>query len=316
MPSILLTGSEGNIGTYVWKALEARYPDARIVRVAHHGNETGGIFVGDLTDDAFVRRLFSEQDITHVVHLAARTYNAIGFKKDAFGLIDNDARSLLSVLRAATKVEKFVYLSSALVYESSTDAPFTEDQTERMPPPSSAYGITKLFGERVVKAYGAQFGIPYTIWRPFNVVSPLEPHDRDGGHVFVDFYRKLFVEHASTLPIFGNGQQIRCFTWVEDIADAIAAFLYDPRTDNEAFNIGSSETKTLFELKDALVDIGKTRGLLDASYDPKIETGETFGGVDTGRRIPSLDKIRDMLGWEAPTGFRACFERFILAKQS
>lgn len=318
MKTILLTGSEGNLGVYVQSSIQAQLPDARVIRVTHREQENvpADMYVGDLRDSVFVSKLFKEEPIDYVIHLAAQAYNATGFKEHAFDLMAHDIDIQTALLSHATGVKKFIYVSSALVYESSEEAPFTEDQTANIPAPRSSYGLTKFFGEKAVEAFSMQYGVPYTIWRPFNIVSPLEQHEKEGGHVFVDFYRKIFVEHQQVIEIFGNGNQVRCFTWVEDVADAIVHFLLDPRTDSKVFNLGSSEPKTLRELCTTMVEIGKGCGLLPDEYMPEIAAGGTFAGVDTQQRIPSLAKIEQELGWGAKTSFRDTFTRFITDKNS
>lgn len=318
MATILLTGSEGNLGTYVRASLAARHPDLRIVRVARTMREglPEDVYIGDLRDPAFVADIFTKEKIEYVMHLAAETYTAKGFRERGYDLTSNDLFILLNVLNRSSDVRKFIYGSSSLVYESSEEPPFTEDQVGRIPPPRSSYGMTKLMGERAVEALHAQFGTPYTIWRPFNIVSPLEPHTPEGAHVFVDFYRKLFVERQQEIEIFGSGSQMRCFVWVEDIAEALAAHLDDPRTDQEVFNIGSTEAVSLRDLCALMIDIGKEQGLLPPEYEPKITGGGTFAGTDTELRIPSLAKTEHVLGWRAHTPLRECFTKFITQKSA
>ena len=199
--TILITGSEGNIGTYLVQSIRLKYPEARIIRV---GLKEGGeeflpednLYLGDLRDNKFVDKIFAENKIDYVIHAAARLYGVAGFNSDVYGILSNDIKCLLNVLDHAKDVKKFVYTSSSMVYESSEKVPFTEELTEEIMPPKSSYGLTKFFGEKAVKFFNQQHGLNYTIWRPFNVVSPLESHERESGHVFVDFYRKIFVERA------------------------------------------------------------------------------------------------------------------------
>ncbi len=310
-PTILVTGSEGNIGTYVCRSLRETIPGTRIIRVSHSQRPTeADLYVGDLKDPRFVHDLFQKTRPQFVLHLAAQRYSASGFRDAASDLFDNDVSILQNVLRESRAVRKFIYLSSALVYETATSVPFTEDMTESIPPPVSSYGLAKMFGERAVRLFSKQHGIPHTIWRPFNVVSPLEPHDSD-GHVFVDFYRRLFVEHVPELEIYGNGAQVRCFTWVEDVAQAIAAYVEDTRTDNQTFNIGGDEPVNLLELADLMLELGHEKGVLPPGYTPAIRSGGTFSGVDSEKRIPSLASIATTLGWKPKTGTRECFSQFI-----
>ena len=130
MPIILITGSEGNIGTYLVKRLKETKPNFEIIRVGHkkiddNPGEKEKIYIGDLTDEFFVKKIFSENKIDYVVHAAARSYGSAGFKEEAFTLFKNDAQSLLNVLNQSWQVKKFVYLSSVLVYDSADKTPFT-----------------------------------------------------------------------------------------------------------------------------------------------------------------------------------------------
>ena len=318
--TILVTGSEGNIGTFLVKSLQNKYPHARIIRVkfkqgVNKRDESGLLYIGDLQRSDFAERIFKENKVDYVIHLAARLYGVAGFNKDVYGLFSNDIKCLLNVLDNSRLVKKFVYFSSSMIYESSNKVPFIEELTEEIQPSKSSYGLTKFFGEKAVKFFNQQYGTTYTIWRPFNVVSPLESHERETGHVFADFYRKIFIEQAPKIEIYGSGQQVRCFTWVEDVVKAVADFLTDERTDNQIFNIGSSQPKTMIELKEILVKIGKEKNILPTGYNPEIITGSKFFGVDVQLRIPSTEKIQKILGWRCQTDFKACFEKFINYKQ-
>jgi UDP-glucose 4-epimerase len=315
---ILVTGSEGNLGKYLVEALREKYAKDAIIRVALGSEEKfipeENFYLGDLTDPAFVKRIFSEQKIDYVVHLAARLYGVAGFNADVFGLFNNDIKALLNALENAKDVKRFIYASSSMVYESSEDVPFTEEMTEKIMPPKSSYGLTKFIGEKAVIFFNRQFNIPYTIWRPFNIVSPLEDHHREGGHVFVDFYRKIFEERQLDIEIYGSGGQVRCFTWVEDVSNAMAEFMEDDRTKNEVFNIGSTEPKTMIDLKNVLVEIGKEKGVLPKDYTPGTKTGGTSFIVDVKLRIPSVEKIQSKLHWNHRTDFKETFNKFVLFK--
>lgn len=320
MSTILITGSEGNIGTYLLKHIEKTRPDFKIIRVKLKEREDepekkDNLYIGDLTDGSFVAKIFKENKIDYVIHMAARLYGVAGFNKDVYGLFSNDIKCLLNVLDNSRSVKKFVYFSSSMIYESSEKVPFTEELTEEIHPPRSSYGLTKYFGEKAVKFFNQQYGVNYTIWRPFNVVSPLESHEREGGHVFVDFYRKIFIEKTPKIGIYGTGKQVRCFTWVEDVVSAVSDFLTDEKTDNQTFDIGSSQPKNMIELKEIMVEIGKEKQILPVDYNPETITGEKFFGVDVQLRIPSTEKIQKTLGWKCQTDFKTCFEKFIEYKQ-
>ncbi|MFH1077812.1 MAG: NAD-dependent epimerase/dehydratase family protein [Patescibacteria group bacterium] len=316
MSRILITGSEGNIGTYITEAVRRLLPDAEIVRVdrTRRVDADAGLHAGDLLDPTFVRTLF-EKPVDVVIHAAAPPYNATTYRENPYGVFRDDVRLFSNVLENCTRdVKKVVYLSSAMVYEGVEELPFREDATDMSPAPRSPYGLAKYVNERALKFLHAQHGTDYTIWRMFNVVSPREDHSKPGAHVYVDFYRKLFVERVPVLDIFGDGTQVRSFTWVGDVADTIVRHLDDGRTSGQTINLAGNEPHSLLDLKDAFLDIGMATGLLPADYHPDVKTGETFFGVEAPKRIPSLEKLTTLVAGGCATDFRTCFERFILGK--
>lgn len=318
MLTFLVTGSEGNIGPFLIDKIRKKFFDALIIRVAHHRlakvKENNNIIVrGDLNDKNFVDQIFREHKVDYIIYAATPPYNFKGFKQPE-NILSNEVRCLSNVLNNCGGVKKIVYLSSVLVYESSNVAPFTEELTDKILPPESPYGLAKHFGEKAIKLVAAKYNIPYTIWRAYNVVSPLEDVTTN-GHVYMDFYRKIYLEKAPCIEIFGTGRQTRSFTWVGDLVEGIVDFLDDPKTDNQIFNIGGEESKTLIELKDKLIGIGKEKEHLEENYDPQIITGKQFYGADDSKRFSSLEKIKSILGWKPATSFDNCFRKFVEYKQ-
>lgn len=319
MITFLITGSEGNIGPYLIDRIHQKFSGAKIIRLTHthvtkNKEKKDLIIRGDLNDKKFINKIFQKHQIDFVIYAAAAPYNPDGFKQPD-KILKTEALCLDNVLTNCKKVKKIVYLSSVLVYESSNVTPFVEEMTYQIPPPKSPYGLAKYLGEKAVKLFASQHNIPYTIWRPHNVVSPLEKVTTN-GHVYTDFYRKIFLEKAPIIEIFGNGKQTRCFTWVEDLANGIIDFIDSNKTDNQIFNIGSAEPKTLLELKDELIKIGKEKKYLEKNYNPSIKTGGQFYGIDDPKRFSNIKKIKNILGWECKTNFKICFEKFIDYKQN
>lgn len=319
MKNILITGSEGNIGAYLVRHLQNFAPDVAVIRVKRKESpgepeKMGNLYIGDLSDRSFVEKIFRENTVDYVIHLAARSYNLNDIEKSAYQIYGNDVMCLLNVLNVCRSIKKFIYFSSALIYESSPETIFSEELTERILPPKSSLGLAKYSGEKAVEFFGKQYGVPYTIWRPFNIVSPLESHERKGGHVFVDFYRKIYIEHSPKIQIFGSGKQVKCFLWVEDLVSAVSDFLDNKKTDNQIFNIAGTEQKTLMDLAETLLSIGKKKNILPKDYHPQIIAENEF--LKERQKIPSVEKIKNILGWEPQTSFQDCFSKFIEFKSS
>jgi nucleoside-diphosphate-sugar epimerase len=290
-----------------------------VLRLRHHRGACGfdtanDCYEGDLRDSALLHRIFTEQSVDHVIHAASHSYNHAGYRAYPFQVIENDTGSLLNLLRHCRSARKLVYLSSALLYEHSDVPKLEEGDADRLPAPTSSFGAAKRFGEQAIQAYGREHGVAFTIWRPFNIVSPLEPHQGDGRHVFVDFFRRLIVERVEEFRILGSGNQTRCFLWVQDAANCIVDHLETPASNGQTFNLARDEPLSLLQLKTLLLELGRESGVLPLDYDPPTVCGGDFTGVESEARIPSVAKLKKLLGWQSTTTVRDCFRQFIRAK--
>lgn len=319
--TVLVTGSEGNIGPYIVRRFREIHPEWKILRVKHRKGAAGfdlenGRYEGDLRDPELLERIFSDHTVDYVVHAASQSYSHAGYRGHPFQVLDNDSTSLLNLLRHCGSISKVIYLSSALLYEHAGSSPLKEEDSDGMPAPTSSYGVAKKIGECAVRMFGVESGVQFTIWRPFNIVSPLEPHDGDGRHVFVDFFRKLLIEQVQEFSILGSGKQVRCFIWVQDAANCIVDNLEKVESNGQTFNLARCEPLTLLQLKDLLLDLGREVGVLPANYNPPTIRRGTFSGIETEARIPSVAKLKSILNWESATSVRECFRHFIQGKIS
>jgi nucleoside-diphosphate-sugar epimerase len=175
----------------------------------------------------------------------------------------------------------------------------------------TAYGLSKYIGERVVQSFQQQFGVSYVIWRPFNIITPFEKPEEEGfSHVFSDMIEKILVRKLSPVPVLGDGEQIRCFTNISDVADVIARFSLRPEVDNQAVNIGNPEPVTVKELVTKIVTLGKKFGLLGPDYPIHFEYQQVYAD-DVKKRIPDVSKIKRLFGWEARTRVDQSLEQCI-----
>jgi UDP-glucose 4-epimerase len=318
--TILVTGSEGNIGHYLVAALRRRYPSWRVLRVARKSDQKSIFdektlrYVGNLAEPTFIEEILQNESIDVLVHAASTSYGHDGYLTNPFRVLENDCRLTLNLMRHAASFGKIIYLSSALAYERADSLELIEELTDRIPAPTSSYGVAKYVGEQAVLLAHQQTGVPYTIWRPFNVVSPLEPTEGDGRHVFVDFYRRLFIERVDQFRVLGSGQQVRCFIWVEEAAECIAQNIEMLSTDNEVINLARREPLSLIELKDLLIELGREVGMIPQGYNPSIVTSGQFAGVEMAKRIPSTEKLERLTGWRSKISVRECMARFIRDK--
>jgi UDP-glucose 4-epimerase len=298
MSRVLVTGGAGTIGAAVVRRLlrdptwEVRVSDQREAPVwMREGCE---VHRGDL------RRLDEAREAmrgcTHVIHLAAIVGGIANFHKLPHTLSEVNSGLYNAVFRAALDhgVERFVYVSSSMVFEQATEYPTTEEHIWSCPMPRSAYGFSKLTGEVHCRAAHAEHGLPFTICRPFNAYGPGEMPDDEPGiaHMVPDVIRKV-LGGQQPLQIFGDGTQTRTLTHVDDIADGIVTAMASPAGLNEDFNISASDERTVADIARV---IWKACGRPDAEF--ALEHLPSFE-VDVVRRWPSVEKARRLLGWSA-----------------
>jgi UDP-glucose 4-epimerase len=301
MKRVLVTGGAGTIGAAVVRRL-LRDPDFE-VRVSDQRDAPGWmregceVHRGDLRVLSEARKAMG--GCSHVIHLAAIVGGIANFHKLPHTLTEVNNGLYNAIFRAALDhdVERFVYVSSSMVFERAEQYPTREDYIDDCPVPLSAYGFSKLTGEVYCRAAHDEHGLPYTICRPFNAYGPGEmPEDEPGiAHAVPDLIRKSLAG-MRPLPIFGSGEQTRTLTHVTDIADGIVAAMADPAGLNEDFNISASEELTVAEIARICWRVcGNDAAALELEHLPSFQ-------VDVQRRWPSVEKAERLLGWRARIG--------------
>ena len=317
---ILLTGSEGSLAQIIIPYLQKEgHEIVGIDNFARYGiierNRNYEFLQGDLGDTAVVKSLFEKYKFDTVFHFAALIYGVVGFhEKPADIIADNNLMTINLLKFGHEKIEKFVYLSSSMVYERCRSWPHKEEDSDTTMVMSTSYGMSKYIGERVTQSFHEQYNINYLIWRPFNIITPFEAPEEEGfSHVFTDMIDKILVQKQNPVSIFGDGEQIRCFTNIYDVADAIAKFSLDSRSDNQIFNIGNLEPVTIKQLAGKIVKIGKSLNLLPEEHELTFEH-QTIYSDDVKKRIPDVSKIKDAFGWEAQLKVDGSLEQYIKIK--
>ena len=303
MSRVLVTGGAGTIGAAVVRRL-LRDPDFE-VRVSDQREapawmrEGCEIHRGDLRDLEQART--ATAGCTHVIHLAAIVGGIANFHKLPLTLTEVNGALYNAVVRAAVDadVERFTYVSSSMVFERATEYPTTEEHIWTCPVPRSAYGFSKLQGEVHVRAAHEEFGLPYTICRPFNAYGPGEmPEDEPGiAHMVPDVIKKcLTLPVGAPLPIFGDGTQTRTITHVDDIADGVVAAMASPAGLHEDFNVSASQEMTVAEIARVIwAACDRDPGAFALEHLPSFE-------VDVVRRWPDVSKAERVLGWSSRIG--------------
>lgn len=268
---------------------------------------------GDLTDRDVVRRAL--RGVDGVIQAAAQIYGVAGFHQRPADILQRDTLLHGLILREALdmSVQRVVYISSSMVYERQPDVARERD-VPNMLVPSTDYGLSKFMGERLSQAFAAQYALPYTIWRPFNIIGLHESargYDPGVCHVFADFIQRIVYEHQNPMLILGTGRQIRCFTWIDDVAAGIAAHSFSAETQNADFNLGNPEPITMLELANRIYRLyHEIQGSAPAEPLGFIHA-PTFND-DVQVRIPAIEKAQHTLGWHPTVGLDEMLRRCLI----
>ncbi|HTV59655.1 MAG TPA: NAD(P)-dependent oxidoreductase [Verrucomicrobiae bacterium] len=302
---LLVCGSEGRILSKVIPHLLDAGHEVTGVDNCQKWGQRGGLrryrfVVGDCADPRVLRPLMP--GIEGVIQGVATLYGVVGFHERAADILTNDVNAHQNILRLASenRVSRVVFLSSSMVYEQSPHEPHREDDTESAGIPRTDYGLSKLVNERISQTYFQHRGLPYTIWRPFNVIDPGEEAAESAGHshVFADILDRLVARGQNPLDVLGDGLQVRSFLHVAEAAEAIARFSFDPRTRNQTYNLGRDECVTIRELAARIYRKAVGRGLVPDSGPlqfrsrPVVET-------DVKRRVGNFEKVAREVGWKS-----------------
>jgi UDP-glucose 4-epimerase len=314
----LVTGSSGFIGGYVVEELLRR--DYTVVGVDNHSkyghvvksydrDPNYELVEADARDVGLLTEL--ARDCDHFIAGAAMIGGISYFHSYAYDLLAANERIIAATCDAAItahregSLQKVTFVSSSMVFESATKWPSYEGQELEIPPPRSSYGLQKLAVEYFARAAHDQYGLPYTIVRPFNCVgigevrAQGEAEVRSGNvklamsHVVPDLVQKI-VKGQDPLHILGSGNQVRHYTYAGDLARGIVIAMEHPAALNEDFNLSTSESTTVLDLAARIWR--RIKG--DTPF--RYESDEPFEH-DVQRRIPAVDKARDVLGFEAKT---------------
>jgi UDP-glucose 4-epimerase len=316
---VLVTGSAGFIGSYlVEELLQAGHQVVGLDNFSKYGplkpaslDHPAYRFVqGDATDVKLLHDLMRE--VEHVVAGAARIGGISYFHEYAYDLLAENERITAATFDAAVAahkrgtLQKITVISSSMVFENATAFPTPEGEERRCPPPSSTYGFQKLAVEYFAQGAREQYGLPYTIARPFNCVGIGERRalgDREiysgnvklaMSHVLPDLVQKV-LKGQDPLHILGDGGQVRHYTYGGDLARGIRLCIEHPAALNEDFNLSTRQSTTVLELAELVWR--KVHG--DAK--PFRYTSDKPFAYDVRCRIPSVDKAKRVLGFEATT---------------
>lgn len=326
---VLVTGASGFIAGYVVPELlelghevigldnHSKY--GRIEK-SYDSHPRYRLVEGDAKRVDLLRELLADCD--HMVAGAAMIGGITYFHELAYDLLAENERIIASSFDAAIdahkkgRLQKITVMSSSMVFENTTEYPTPEGAERRSPPPSSTYGFQKLACEYYAQGAWEQYKLPYTICRPFNCVGigerrALTDKEVPSGniklamsHVVPDLVQKI-VKGQDPLHILGDGNQVRCYTYGGDLAKGIVKAIFASEAKNEDFNLSTPVATTVLELAELVWN--KIHG---GAKPFRFVSDKPFA-YDVQKRIPSCDKAKRLLGYEATTTLSSVLDEVI-----
>ena len=298
---VLVTGGAGFIGSHLAEELLQRghevwaLDDLSTGRVENlrtfERNQRFRFLEGNVMDASLVHGLVAQCD--RVFHLAA----AVGVKY----VLENPLRSLLTNIRGTEVVleacsahtRKVMITSSSEVYGKGITVPFSEDDDRVMGPTHKlrwSYASGKAVDECLAQAYYQQHQLPSVIVRCFNTCGPRQSSAY--GMVIPNMVQRALT--GRPILVFGDGQQSRCFSAVQDVVRGILLLMDKPDAEGEVFNVGSDEEVTVLELAQRIKRTCQSDSPIDFVPYEQVY-GQSF--EDMRRRVPDLRKIRRFTGY-------------------
>ncbi|MDX2245497.1 MAG: GDP-mannose 4,6-dehydratase [Bacteroidia bacterium] len=312
---VLVTGVAGFLGSNLLKKLIAEGHSVwgidnlsmgKLENISEYLNHERFVF---LEKDIVQTSTFEELDETFdvIVHLAAFKIPRYGKAVDTLQINAKGTENLLEFARHTGT--KCVLASTSDVYGMSPDIPFKETGNcviGNSKVPRWGYAVSKLFDEHLALAYMESYGFPVVLLRFFGSYGPHQHLSWWGGpqSVFIDCILKDKV-----IPIHGDGQQTRTFTFVEDTVAGIYAATMKEEANGEIFNIGANEEITILGLAQLLKRVSGTPGELKVEMIPYDQIAQGRQYQDVMRRVPDNTKAEQILGVKAQFGLEEGMRR-------
>ncbi len=312
---ILITGGAGFIGSHLAERLLEDGHQVGIIDNLSTGRlenietfKDNGNFhytIGSVLNRSLMEKLMAGVD--QVYHLAA----AVGVKY----IIENPLLSLKTnivgtdnVLELANKHKaKVLITSTSEIYGKSEKVPFSEYDDRLLGSTHISrwgYSCSKAIDEFMALAYFREKRLPVVIVRCFNTVGPRQTGQY--GMVLPKFIKAALLDQP--LIVYGSGKQTRCFADVSDVVEAFIKLMAAPNCLGEIFNVGTTESISIEDLARKVRDMCGSKSRIDyMSYEDAFEEGFE----DMMNRMPSLDKIREYIGYEPQYKLDAIIQRMI-----
>jgi len=306
--TILITGGAGFIGSHVIKRFVTKYPNYHIInldKLTYCGDlsnvkeislaENYSFIAGDICDATLLKNIFEEYSPDAIIHLAAESHVDNSIENPNI-FVQTNVIGTCNLLNMSIKygVERFYHVSTDEVYGDLNliDEPFTETTPYQ---PKSPYSASKASSDHFVRAYGNTYQLNYVISNCSNNYGPNQHHEKLIPTVINSILNNI------TIPVYGDGKNIRDWLYVEDHVKAIDVIFHNG-VNGETYNVGGDCEKTNIDL---IKVICNEIDLINDNNNPSTELIKFVTdrkGHDFRYAINS-DKLQKQLGWKPETPF-------------
>ncbi len=291
--NILVTGGAGFIGSHVVDDLILQGNNVIVLDDLSGGFEDNvnnkAVFIkGDICDYDLIKKIFKENKIDFVFHLAAYAAEGLSHFIKRFNYNNNLIGSVNLINQSIIhKVKCFVFTSSIAVY-GKNQLPMTEDT---VPMPEDSYGIAKYAVELELECSHKLFGLNYIIFRPHNVYGERQNIGDKYRNVIGIFMNQILQNKP--LTVFGDGEQSRAFSYIGDVAPVIAKSIHQQDAYNEVYNVGADIPYTVNQL------IKKVKEVMDKEpevnyLDPRNEVVHAYSSHKKAEIVFNLKEKTDL----------------------
>ena len=322
MRNILITGGAGFIGSHLVRLFCTKYPDYRIInfdKLTYAGNLENlrdverlpnyTFLKGDICDLELLRRVFADYQIDGVIHLAAESHVDRSIR-DPFAFAQTNVLGTLSLLQAAREAwdgamegKRFHHVSTDEVYGSLRDKDTFFVETTPYDP-KSPYSASKASSDHFVRAFGNTYGLPYVVTNCSNNYGPNQ---------FPEKLIPLFINnirHHKPLPVYGKGENVRDWLYVEDHARALDV-VFHRAAKGQTYNIGGfNEWRNIDLIRVLIRTTDRLLGNPVGYSESLITHVDDRAGHDLRYAIDSTKLSRD-LGWKPSLQFEEGIERTV-----
>jgi dTDP-glucose 4,6-dehydratase len=321
MKNILVTGGAGFIGSHLVRLLVNKYPNYHIINMdvlTYAGNldnlkdiesmENYTFVKCDICDIEKVKQVFADHKIDSVIHLAAESHVDRSIE-DPFSFAQTNVMGTLSLLQAAKAFwngnftnKLFYHVSTDEVYGSLGEEGFFTETTSY--DPHSPYSASKASSDHFVRAFADTYGLPTVISNCSN---------NYGSYQFPEKLIPLFINnivHNKPLPVYGKGENVRDWLFVNDHARAIDVIFHDGKL-GETYNIGGfNEWKNIDLINVMIKTVDRLLEREEGASENLITYVTDRAGHDLRYAIDS-SKLKDELGWQPSLQFEEGIEKTV-----